>query len=157
MHKSTIHFYSSISIKFAYSALFTEVSYDASENSFEIHSWKKSVCNYFDSLISQSSSSTMRTSKRSAMALARRNQRKHEKLDKKQKLFQIQRKVTTPWTLKHVKEFLKQKEIVFAKLPPKQKNVLRIRFNNSISLEEANKTLSEDIFSEETFFKSFSL
>lgn len=118
---------------------------------------KNSIFNYFDSLTSQSSSSTIRSNKRSATALAERTQHKHEKLDEKQKLLQIKRKITTPWTLNKVKEFLKQKKIEFAKLPPIHNNVLPIRFNNSISLEKANKTLSQDIFSEETFFRSFSL
>jgi hypothetical protein len=118
---------------------------------------ENSIFNYFNSINSKVESPSIRTDHLFIADLERRNERKHEKLDQKQKLHQLKRSKTPSWTVDHVKEFLKQKQIKFGKIPPIYKNIIRIRFNNFTSLQEATKALPQDIFSEETFFQFFSV
>jgi hypothetical protein len=99
---------------------------------------------------------TTNNSHRSAEAKARRNKRGHTKLLEKQKQFRICRSVEPPWTIKHIKEFLRKQGFEFAKLPPIRKKSLRIQFNNSADLEKTDDTLPKDVFTKEKFFQCFS-
>jgi hypothetical protein len=136
-----------------------QVTYDhLSDDNIHLHKAdhvKNQIFKYFTSLTHEPPATPIKTSRRSIEALAHRNKRAHQKLAEKQQFFQLKRSIIPPWTVKHAKQYLKKQEIRFAKLPPIHKNILRIQFNDSISLEAATKALPEDIFSETFFFQCF--
>lgn len=109
------------------------------------------ILNYFDRLHSSLVPVVPKVSCRSYDALKRRNQRRHLRFAEKQATFYICRNISPPWTLKTIKSYLQREQIQFAKLPPIHNNQLRIRFNNSQTLQVADAKLPEDFFSPKNF------
>jgi hypothetical protein len=116
---------------------------------------ENSIFHYFKTLTPGLPSPTIKKNVRSSEALARHNIRQFQKLTEKQQRFHLQRSIIPPWILKHAKQYLRKQEIKFAKLPPIKKNILRIQFNNSISLPAADKALPQDVFSKENYFQHY--
>jgi len=120
------------------------------------HLVPNNIFNYFNWLNTVSAPICPHVSRRSADAIRRRNRHRHLRFAEKQANFYICRTVSPPWTLNHIKTYLRQNQIQFAKLPPIRNNQLRIRFNNSHLLQVTNSKLPEDIFSCENFSRVFS-
>lgn len=114
------------------------------------------IFTYFDHLASSSLTSPAKVNCRSAEAVKLRNRHRHSKLAKQQTYFYISRTVTPPWTSKHVKTYLQDKQLPFAKVSPIRNNQLRIRFNNALTLQATDASLPQDIFSAEYFLQVFS-
>jgi hypothetical protein len=112
---------------------------------------KHSICSYFDQVSRRPSVPLAKVHIRSQEAVTRRNRRRHEKLTQLQQQFFISRTVESPWTLQHVKRFLREHLIRFAKLPPIYRTQIRIQFNNPIDLQTADATLPHDVFSASQF------
>ena len=112
---------------------------------------ERSICSYFEQVSRRPSVPPAKTHIRSQEAVTRRNRRRHEKLTQLQQQFFISRTVEAPWTLHHVKRFLRDNLIRFAKLPPIYRTQIRIQFNNPIDLQTANATLPHDVFSAAQF------
>ena len=112
---------------------------------------ENSICNYFEKLSRQSLVPPVRVHTRSKEAVTRRNRRRHEKFTQLQQQYSICRAIESPWTLQHVKSFLRTNLIRYAKLPPVHKHTIRIQFNNPTDLQVADETLSNDVFSAANF------
>ena len=113
------------------------------------------IFNYFEWLNSKSTSTNKKNNCRSENAIKRRNQRRHLRLAEKQANLYICRTISPPWTLKSIKTYLQKNQIQFTKLSPIRNNQLRVRFNNSHTLQAANIMLPQDFFSFENFSKMF--
>jgi hypothetical protein len=113
----------------------------------------KSIVSYFEYLSSTLTVIPVKPIGRSREAKARRNKRRHIKLSLKQQQFYLTRPVESPWSLKSIKPYLDQQKFKFAKIPPIFRNTLRIQFNNSIDLQTAEATLSQDAFSQQSYLQ----
>jgi hypothetical protein len=117
------------------------------------------IFNYFLTLASTSIVSSPKVSSRSAEAIQRRNKRCNQlrklRLAEKQSMFYINRTINPPWTLNHVKTYLQNKHLPFAKISPVRRNQVRIRFNNALTLTATDLSLPTDIFSAGNFSHEF--
>jgi hypothetical protein len=117
------------------------------------------IFNYFHTLASAPIVPSPTVSSRSAEAIQRRkkrcNQLRKLRLAEKQSMFSINRTITPPWTLTHVKTYLQNKHLPFAKISPIRHHQVRIRFNNALTLKANDSSLPTDIFSPGNFSQVF--
>jgi len=113
---------------------------------------KNSIVDYFEYLSSTLTALPVKTIGRSQAAKARRNKRRHIKLSLKQKQYYLTRPVESPWSLESIKEYLHHQKILSAKIPPIYRNIVRIQFNNQVALQIAEATLSQDAFSQQSYY-----
>ncbi|CAF4906418.1 unnamed protein product [Rotaria sp. Silwood1] len=112
-----------------------------------------SITHYFNHISQHQSSS--RTHARSSQAIKRRNDLRHQKFKLKQQQFFIKRIVDINWKATHVKTFLRQIEIKFARVLEVHNHTLTILFNNAEQRHAADTALSDDTFDEEHFHRYF--
>jgi hypothetical protein len=119
----------------------------------------ENIFKYFNFLASSSTTPPPKVSSRSAEAIQRRNQRRNQlrklRLAEKQAEFYISRTITPPWTLQHVKNYLQNNHLPFAKIAPIRHHQVRIRFNNALTRQVTNSSLSKDFFSPGNFSQVF--
>jgi hypothetical protein len=160
--RDNIHHYNEQLLVLTQRLQFTLVNFEVTENhlshdNIHLHHHHtdlvhRSICAYFDQVSRPPSPPPPpKVHLRSKEAVSRRNRRRHEKLTQLQHQFFITRAVESPWTLQHVKQFLREHLIRFAKLPPIYRNQLRIQFNNPIDLQTADALLPHNVFSATQF------
>ncbi len=117
------------------------------------------IFNYFNTLSSASIVPPPKVSSRSAEAIQRRTKRCKQlrklRLAEKRTMFYINRTITHPWTLNHVKTYLQNKHLPFAKISPIRRNHVHIRFYDALTLKATDLSLPTDIFSAGTFSHVF--
>jgi hypothetical protein len=119
----------------------------------------RNIFKYFNTLSSASIVPPPKVSSRSAEAIQRRTKRCKQlrklRLADKRTMFYINRNITHPWTLNHVKTYLQNKHLPFAKISPIRRNHVRIRFYDALTLKATDLSLPKDIFSAGTFSQVF--
>ena len=113
---------------------------------------RQSILNYLDYLSSVLAAVTVKIVTRTPEAKARRNHRRHIKQTLKQQSLCLTRLIEPPWSLTAVKQYLKNNNIKFAKIPPIFRGRLHIQFNNTIDLNTTDERLPPDTFSQHSFY-----
>jgi hypothetical protein len=104
------------------------------------------LLDYLQCLTSVLTITCVKNHDRSREAKTRRNKLRHQKQHQHQKQLCLVRPIHTHWTLRNVKNFLRQQKIKFAKIPPIFKQLLRIHFNNVQDLQTAEDILPQNCF-----------
>lgn len=107
---------------------------------------ERQIINYFENLSLLPDTTTFSNAGRSMEAKARRNQRRHAKQAVKQQQHFFTRPIHSSWSVLYVKNYLRDLNIKFAKIPPIYRNLLRIQFNNPIDQHIADAALSQEAF-----------
>lgn len=110
---------------------------------------------YFNVLSSFFLSPPATKNHRSAAAVKGHNQHRPVKLAERQALFYISRMTSPQWTVIHVRKYLVQQQLPFAKLASIRNPKLQIRFNDSHSLQKTDSNLPHNIFSPKPFSSMF--
>ena len=88
---------------------------------------------------------------RSVESKQRRNRHKHEKEKSRYKTFECIRPIARIWKLKELKQFLKQNDIHYARLPEVHRHQLKIQFRSFNDHQFAEHRLTADAFDEKHF------
>ncbi|CAM4813807.1 unnamed protein product [Rotaria magnacalcarata] len=88
---------------------------------------------------------------RSREAIRRRNRKKNLKFKQIQQNLIIGRDITSTWSYYHVKNFLRSSNIHYARLVIVSNHALRLHFNNSLDILNADQNLPHNIFDSNNF------
>ena len=88
---------------------------------------------------------------RSKEAIARRNKKRQQKRKEKQRTHTLVRPIARIWELKHLKSYLKNKNLNCNCLPEIYHHRLRIQFTHPYDHQYAEQTLSTDEFNEDNY------
>jgi hypothetical protein len=88
---------------------------------------------------------------RSRAALTRRNNKRHKRSEQKRKAYTVTRLIDRSWKLQHIKNFLKQRDIRYSRLPEIYNHQLRIFFTTSFAQQHADQTLGPEDFNERSY------
>jgi hypothetical protein len=88
---------------------------------------------------------------RSRAALTRRNNKRHKRSAHQRMAYNVTRPIDRSWKLQHIKNFLKQREIKYSRLPEIYHHQLRIFFNSAGAQQHADQILAPDDFNERNY------
>ncbi len=120
------------------------------QNQYQDDLWEKIIL-YCDTLVIEKVK-IPQSQHRSRAAITRRNKKRHAKILDQQKQHTLTRSIHPSWTVLKVKQFLKEHQIKFDRLPEFYNNKLRIQFTHEKDLHFAEELLSPLVFQEQCHF-----
>ena len=117
------------------------------------HILRDSIVNY-TSRIRINTSTLPQSTRRSRVAISRRNRVRHLTNHRKHFPFTITRSVHASWKLADVKAFLRQHAVPFCRILGIRKNLLRIQFTNDEKRLQGDAFLSENCFDAQAYVQS---
>ncbi|CAF1419005.1 unnamed protein product [Rotaria magnacalcarata] len=108
------------------------------------------ILHYIDNLNLNPNVST-NVSKRSRESISRRNKIRNLKLKEIAKQFNLSREISSAWSYKNVKDFLKHNNIRFGRLSILLNPQLHLHFNNASDMLYADRILKINVFDSDNF------